>query len=45
MNGNDLKAVIPVHIILGVNNYTKIKTQERPRVRHEGEPVAELTKL
>ena len=45
MNGNDLKAVIPVHIILGVNNYTKIKTQERPRVRPEGEPVAELTKL
>ena len=29
INDNDPKAVLNVHIILGVNNYTKIKTQER----------------
>ena len=42
VNDSDPKAVLPVHVILGVNDYTKIKTQERPRVGLEGEPVAEL---
>ena len=32
-------------MILGVKDYIKIKTQERPRVRLPGEPIAELTKL
>ena len=45
INDNDPKTVLPVHIILGVNDYTKIKTQERPRVGLEGKPVVELTKL
>ena len=34
-----------VHVILGVNDYTRIKTQKRPRVGLLGELVAELTKL
>lgn len=38
-NDNDRKNVLPV------NDYTKIKTQERPRVDFEDELVAELTKL
>ena len=41
----DPKAVLPADIILGVNDYTKIKMQERPRVGLEGEPLAELTKI
>ena len=45
INNNDPKAVLLAHIILGVKGYTKIKTQERPRLGLEGEPVAELTKL
>ena len=45
INDNDPKAVLPVDIILGVNDYTKIKTQERPKVGLEGEPLAELTKI
>lgn len=44
-NGNDTKTVSPVHMILGVNNYTKIKTHEKLGVGLDGEPVAELTKL
>ena len=32
-------------MILGAGEYTKIKTQERVRVGHPGEPIAELTKL
>ena len=45
INDRDPKVVLPVHIILGVNDYTKIEMQERPRIGLEGEPVAELTKL
>ena len=45
INGNDLKVVLPVHIILGVNDYTKSKRgRERPTVGLEGEPVTEFTK-
>ena len=36
---------MPVHVILGISDYTKIKTQERPRVGLPGEPIAELSKL
>ena len=32
-------------MIVGVNDYTKIKTHEKPGVGLDGEPVAELTKL
>ena len=34
---------LPVHIILGISDYTKIKTQERPRVDLSGELIAKLT--
>ena len=39
------KSELPVHVILGVNYYTRIKTQERGRVGLLGEPIAEQTKL
>ena len=45
INGHDKKLELPVHVILELNDYTRIKTQERPIVVLPGEPIAELTKL
>ena len=45
INVTDTKKELPVHVILGAGDYTKIKTQERARVGQPGEPIAELTKL
>ena len=45
INGHDKKLELPVHVILGVNDYTRVKTQERQRVWLPGEPIAELAKL
>ena len=45
INDHDKKLELPVHVILEVNDYTKTKTQERPRMRHRGKSIAELTKL
>ena len=42
---HDTKKDRPVHVISGAGDYTKIKTQERARVGHPGEPIAELTRL
>ena len=44
-NHLDKKRELPVHVILGVKNYTRIKTQQRSRVELLGDPVAELAKL
>ena len=44
-NDHDKKLELPVHVILGVNDNTRIKTKERPRVGLPWEPIAELTKL
>ena len=45
MNDTDMKAELPIHLILGASEYTRIKVQEMPRVGQPGEPVAELTRL
>ena len=45
INDTDTKKELPVHVILGAEDYTKIKTQERARVGQLGEPIAKLTKL
>ena len=45
MNDRDEKPELPVHIILGVSDYAKIRTQTKPRIGHPGEPVAELTQF
>ena len=42
---HDTKKDLPVHVILGAGDYTKIKTQERSRVGQPGEPIAEMTRL
>ena len=44
-NDHDKERELPVHVILGMNDYTRIKTQERPRLGLPGEPIAELSKL
>ena len=45
MNENQTKAILPIHVILGASDFTKIKTQERTRIGQIGDPVPELTKL
>ena len=46
INEHDKKKLqLPVHVILGMKDYTRIKTQERSRVGLPRETIAELTKL
>ena len=45
MDDIDKKSALPVHLILGTNEYTKIKTSEAQRTGAMGEPVAERTKF
>ena len=45
MDDYDEKDMLPVHIILGANDYAKIRTNEYLRVGQTGEPVAEHTRL
>ena len=45
MTDHDTKKVLPVHVILGAGDYTKIKTQERVRGGQPGKLLVELTRL
>ena len=45
INYYDPKSELPVHVILGISDYTKLKTQEQPSVSVPAEPIAELTKF
>ena len=45
MDDDDEKDQLPVHIILGANDFAKIRTGERLRVGRRGEPVAEFTRF
>ena len=45
INDHDPRSELPVHVILGISDYKKIKTQERLGVDLPGEPIAELTKF
>ena len=45
INDYDEKRELLVHVILGVNDYTRIKTQKRPWVGLPGELIAELRRL
>ena len=44
-NDKDSKEQLPIHLILGVGEYAKIKTSARQKVGVPGDPVAELTKF
>ena len=41
----DEKSHLPVHLILGANDFAKIRTGERLRVGRRGDPVAEYTRF
>ena len=45
MSDTDTKAELPIHLVLGACEYSKIKTATAPRVGRPGEPVAEMTSL
>ena len=45
MDDYDEKNTLPVHLILGANEYAKIRTNENLRVGKTGEPVAEHTRF
>ena len=45
IDDHDTKQQLPVHVILGSGEYARIKTDERPIVGGDCEPVAERTKL
>ena len=39
------KATLPVHLVLGAGDYARIKTQAKPLIGQEGEPIAQRTRL
>jgi hypothetical protein len=45
MNDGDEKALLPVHLILGASDMSRVKTSEPARVGDDGMPVAEKTAL
>ena len=45
MDDVDDKEELPVHLILGMNEYAQIKTETTPKIGKPGEPIAELTRL
>ena len=45
MNDNDKKSNLPIHVILGASDYSKIKTATKPKIGQPLEPIAELTTL
>ena len=44
MDDADEKEELPVHLILGTNEYAHLKTETRPKIGKPGEPIAELTR-
>ena len=45
MLGEDTKAMLPVHLILGASEFSWIKTEQGARIGRPGEPVAEKTRF
>lgn len=45
MTDRDNKPKLPIHVVLGSGDYARIKTETRPRIGKDCEPIAELTKL
>ena len=45
MEETDTKKILPIHVILGANEYTKIKMAGYQRVGEIGEPIAEQTRF
>ena len=45
MDDEDTKPELPIHLILGASEYSRIKTHTKPKIGKAGEPMAELTTL
>ena len=45
MNEKDTKPELPIHVILGMSDYARIKMPKCPRIGKFDEPVAEQTKM
>ena len=45
LNYDSTKPSLPVHVVLGSGDYTRIKMVTKPRISNHNEPIAELTKL
>ena len=45
MDDEDTKPGLLIHLILGASEYSRIKTDTKPRIRKAGEPITELTTL
>ena len=41
----DTKAQLPIHVILSVGDFTRIKTDKKPLIGKAGEPIAEYTRM
>ena len=41
----DTKEQLPIHVVLGSGEYARVKTETKPQIGQDGEPVAEKTKL
>ena len=41
----DTKERLPIHVVLGSGEYVRVKTETKPQIGQDGEPVAEKTKL
>ena len=45
MDEKEKKPSLPIHLILGNSEYSKIKTEQNPRIGKSGEPIGEFTKF
>ena len=45
IDDNDMKPPLPVHLLIGANDFAKVRTSERLRVGRRGDPVAECTRF
>jgi len=45
MEDNDRKSELPINLVLGAGEYSRIKTETKPRLGKPSEPIAELTTL
>lgn len=41
----DKKDQLPIHVVLGRGKYARVKTETKPQIGQDGEPVAEKTRL
>lgn len=45
MDDNDKKSELPIYVILGVSEYSRIKTEKKPKIGQPSEPIVEHTTL